>query len=394
MAARIHSFLARHERLTEGAAHAIVRAMAALALALAFLGHVLRKKMAWIPLAVVGTLALIALFFVNQPSFGRLPRGERLSRIEKSPHYRDGKFWNLSATPLMTSNNGGRIRGMIDFLFRDKTGIVPSEPIPAMETDLGALDRHRDLAIWFGHSSYLIQIDGKRLLVDPVFDKAAPVAFANRPFLGTEIYSAEDMPDIDYLIISHDHWDHLDHATVRELEGRVGKVICGLGVGEHFEYWGYPKEKIVELDWQERAALGDGFAVHCLPARHFSGRGLVSDKALWASFLVESPARKIYVGGDGGYDTHFADIGQRFGEIDLAILENGQYNEDWKYIHLMPEYLAQAARDLNARVILTVHHSKYALSTHPWEAPVKHAKKLADEGLRVLLPKIGEPVAW
>ncbi len=348
--------------------------------------------MFWTLPAVFGALGLIALIFVNQPSFGRLPRGERLSRIEKSPHYRDGKFWNLSTTPLMTSDKGGRILGMIDFLFRDKTGIVPSAPIPAVKTDLNSLERHRDLVIWFGHSSYLIQIDGKRLLVDPVFDKAAPVAFANRPFLGTEIYSARDIPHIDYLIISHDHWDHLDHSTVREIEERVEKVICGLGVGEHFEYWGYPKEKIVELDWQERADLGEGFAVHCLPARHFSGRGLVSDKTLWASFLVQSPTRKIYVGGDGGYDAHFADIGRRFGRIDLAILENGQYNEDWKYIHLMPEYLEQAARDLNAKTILTVHHSKYALSTHSWDAPLKNAERLANAGQNVLLPKIGEPV--
>ena len=351
-------------------------------------------KMLWISLVVICALALFALIFINQPSFGRLPRGERLARIEKSPHYRGGQFHNLVETPVMTSKKGGRVSGMIGFLLRDKSAIVPPAPMPAVKTDLRALDRNQNLLVWFGHSSYLIQLDGKRLLVDPVFGKAAPVDFANRAFAGTGLYSAEDMPEIDYLFISHDHWDHLDHATVRHIEGRVKKVICGLGVGEHFEYWGYPKEKIVELDWNERAELDDGFAVDCLPARHFSGRGLISDKSLWASFLVQSPAQKLYLGGDGGYGDHFVEIARRFEGIDLAVLENGQYNEDWKYIHLMPEFLEKAARDLNAKTILTVHHSKYALATHPWDEPQKNAEKLARDGLKVLMPKIGAPVGW
>ena len=140
------------------------------------------------------------------------------------------------------------------------------------------------------------------------------------------------MPDIDYLVISHDHWDHLDYNTVKKLKDRIGAVICPLGVGEHFEYWGFDKERLIELDWNEDANLVPGFMIHCLPARHFSGRRLTANQSLWASFLLEAPSQKIYIGGDGGYDTHYAEIGNRFPGIDLAILENGQYNEEWSLI--------------------------------------------------------------
>ncbi|MDR0965233.1 MAG: MBL fold metallo-hydrolase [Myxococcales bacterium] len=348
-------------------------------------------------LAVIGVVVIAAIAFVHQPSFGQLPRGARLERIERSSHYRDGKFQNLSPTPTFTGDARGLVSGIGEFLNRKQDGLVPTRPIAAIETDLRALDPSKDQLIWFGHSSFLLQVEGKRLLVDPVFDAAAPLAFINRPFPGTDIYAAEDMPeDIDVLLISHDHWDHLDHDTVVKLMGRVKRVVCGLGVGAHFEHWGYPEAKIVELDWNERVELGDGFTIHALPARHFSGRGLSSGKSLWASFLVQAPSQKIYVSGDGGYDAHFADIGQRFGDIDLVILENGQYNKDWKYIHLMPEHLGRAARELNAKALLTVHHSKYLLSTHPWDEPLKNAADVAREekSLRVLMPTIGEPVGW
>lgn len=238
-------------------------------------------------------------------------------------------------------------------------------------------------------------MDGKRVLVDPVFCMASPVSFINKPFKGTDVYHPEDMPDIDYLVISHDHWDHLDYHTVRALKDRIGKVICSLGVGEHFEYWGFDKECIVELDWEEEARLDSGFVMHCLPARHFSGRGLSANKTLWASFLLETPSRKIYLAGDGGYDTHFARIGDCFPDIDLAILENGQYNEGWKYIHLMPDYLIRAALDLKAKKVMTVHHSKYALAHHRWDEPLRNEINMAkNDSLHVLIPGIGEVVRW
>ena len=252
--------------------------------------------------------------------------------------------------------------------------------------------RHKAL-VWFGHSSYLIQTGGKRILVDPVFSMASPVSFVNKPFKGTELYQPDDMPNIDYLVISHDHWDHLDYHTVKRLKDRIETVICPLGVGEHFDYWGFDKDRIVELDWNEDARLAPGFMIHCLPARHFSGRGLTANQSLWASFLLETPSQKIYISGDGGYDTHYAEIGERFSDIDLAILENGQYDKEWSLIHLMPQYMAQTARDLKAKRVLTVHHSKYALAKHRWDEPLKNAEEMKNkDSLDVLMPVIGEIV--
>ena len=343
-------------------------------------------------LAVIVLLAVTALIFVNQPSFGKTPRGERLERIKKSSNYKHGEFQNLRETRLMTSDRG-RLGSILHFLFQKTEGLRPDQPVKAIKTDLNKIHADEEMLIWFGHSSYLIQTAGKRILVDPVFHMASPVSFVNKPFKGTDIYKPEDMPDIDFLVISHDHWDHLDYHTVMELKDRIGTVICPLGVGEHFEYWGFDKHRIVELDWNEDASLPSGFMIHCLPARHFSGRGLTSNQSLWASYLVETPSQKIYIGGDGGYDTHYAEIGNRFPDIDLAILENGQYNEEWKYIHLMPQYMAQAAKDLKARNILTVHHSKYALAEHRWDEPLKNAEELKNkDSLNVLIPEIGEVV--
>lgn len=340
-------------------------------------------------------IAIVSIFiFLHRPAFGRPPRGERLERIMRSPHYRDGAFHNEREVPVMTSDKN-LIQGAIEFLFRKTDGLRPDHPLPIIRTDLKKMSGDENRLVWFGHSSYLIRVDGKRILVDPVFCSASPVSFVNKPFKGTDVYRPQDMPYIDYLIITHDHWDHLDYQTVTALKDRVGRVICALGVGEHLEYWGFDKEHIVELDWNEDAALDCGFTVHCLPARHFSGRGLNPNQTLWASFLMETPTQTVYMAGDGGYGPHFAEIGKRFPHIDLAILENGQYSEDWRYIHLMPRYMAQVAKELRAKNILTVHHSKYALSKHRWDEPLANAHHMAEEdSLNVLIPRIGEEVTW
>ncbi len=344
----------------------------------------------WTTLIILLIFTLPAILFFGQPAFGRLPRGERLQRIRRSPNYRDGQFRNLTPTRMMASGKS-RARIMWDFLTRRTEGLRPGRDLPSMKTELAAFGRDREVVVWLGHSSLFIQTGGLRLLIDPVLVKAAPASFFNRPFRGTSLYTSHDMPEIDYLVISHDHWDHLDYHTVTAI--RFRKVVCPLGVGEHFERWGFSPERIVELDWGESAALEGGMTLHCLPARHFSGRGPRANQTLWASFLLQTPARNIYLSGDGGYDAHFGQIKARFGRIDLAFMENGQYNEDWKYIHLLPADLLRAVGELRPEALLTVHHSKYALARHPWREPLDNIARAAlRDSIRLLTPVIGQPV--
>ncbi len=347
----------------------------------------------WIILSIIVVIVAGVLIFIHTPQFGSISKGKRLERVHQSSDYREGKFQNISNTPQMTGDSGF-FTAMLDFLFKKVDRLKPKNGIPVIKTDLHNLDRNEDVLIWFGHSSCFIQIDKKRILIDPVFSKAAsPVSFINKAFKGTEVYTSEDIPDIDYLIISHDHFDHLDYPTIKALKSRTGKVICSLGVGAHFERWGFDKNNIIEMDWNEDTVLSPGFEVFCLPARHFSGRSLSPNQSLWASFLLKMPSFTIYIGGDGGYDTHFASIGERFPTIDLAILENGQYNENWKYIHMLPDQTLKAGKDLQAKRVLPVHNSKFALGQHAWDEPLRKVTALHNEDdFTLITPMIGQIV--
>ncbi len=343
-----------------------------------------------VPVVVLLLIALV-LAYIKLPKFGRIPEGERLERIRRSPHFQDGYFKNLSETPQMT--NEGGFWDMTKEYF-NATNKKPPQKIPSVKTDLKALPDEHDVLVWFGHSSYLLKINGKTILVDPVFcGNASPFSFSVKAFDGTDIYGVEDLPAIDFLVITHDHWDHLDYKTVKKLIPKVGKVITGLGIGAHLERWGYTSDVIVEMDWFEKTGFVDGFVFHSTPARHFSGRGFIHKKSLWSSFVLETPHRKIFLGGDGGYDKHFAEIGKTFGEIDLAILENGQYNRSWKYIHMHPEQVLLAGKELNAKRILPVHSMKFALANHAWDTPLKTLSKLNESAqMPLLTPLIGQLV--
>ncbi len=218
-------------------------------------------------------LGTVGVLFLNQAKFGRIPQGKRLERIKQSPHYDGQKFVNDEKTVTMTGDKN-LFESTLEFLFGKRSQTVPDTALTVVKTDLKMLPADKDWIVWFGHSSYLMNLSGKKILVDPVFYQGSPVSFVNKMFKGTDVYKPVDMPDIDCLVISHDHWDHLDYQAVKELEPRVKRVVTGLGVGEHFEYWGYPVEKLVELDWWDSTDLGEGFNVTSTPARHFSGRGI------------------------------------------------------------------------------------------------------------------------
>jgi L-ascorbate metabolism protein UlaG (beta-lactamase superfamily) len=336
---------------------------------------------------------LAVIIFMQQPKFGKIPAGERLSHIKNSPNYREGKFQNLNHTPDLTEGTS-YFKVMKEFFFDKNKRATPSSVLPSKKTDLYKLNPDKDILVWFGHSSYFMQADGKKILVDPVLSgSASPIRFTTKSFKGTDVYTTDDIPAIDYLFLSHDHWDHLDHDSIIQLKPKIGKVICGLGVAEHLEQWGYDSAIIIEKDWNEEIVLDKGFVVHTLPARHFSGRGFKRNQSLWMSYALTTPHRKIYIGGDSGYDTHFATIGNMYGPFDLAILECGQYNKNWKYIHMMPEEVVMAAQDLKAKMILAVHNSKFLLGQHAWDEPITRVvKESKQKNVNIVHPMIGEEV--
>ena len=325
--------------------------------------------------------------------YGKNPSGERLEKIKNSPNYKDGSFQNLTFTPMKTGDVS-YFTILMDFLFNKNTRSKPSAVLPSQKTDLHSLKRDEDLLVWFGHSSYFIQVGGKRILVDPVFSgNASPVSFTTKSYSGSDIYTADGIPEIDYLLITHDHWDHLDYETVLNLKPKIKTIITGLGTGEHLEYWGFDKSKIIEKDWFEEAVKDKTFSIHVTPARHFSGRFLRRNKTLWISFVIKTSAGKIFISGDTGYDSHFKTIGEKYGPFDLAIVDCGQYNESWSAIHMLPEQTVQATVDLKSKKMFPGHWSKFVLSLHDWDEPIIRA---TEEGRKrnipVVHPMIGEPV--
>lgn len=344
-------------------------------------------------LIILALFTIAIVVFMQQPQFGRQPYGARLERIKKSPHFRDGKFQNESFTPDLAEGNS-YLKVMTKFFFGKSKYNIPGAILPSRKTNLLHLDPTEDVLVWFGHSSYFMQIDGKTFLVDPVFSgSASPISFTTPSFKGSDVYKVEEFPAIDYLLISHDHWDHLDYETVLKLKSKVKKVITGLGTGEHFELWGYDSGMIIEKDWNEDSDLGEGFKITITPGRHFSGRGFSRNKAMWVSFVLQTPTKKIFVGGDSGYDGHFKKIGAQFGPFDLALLECGQYNEAWKYIHMMPEETVTAAKELGAKRLMPVHWAKFALSIHDWNEPVERASiEAKKQKMKLVTPLIGQKV--
>ena len=324
------------------------------------------------------------------PVLGKPASGARLERMRRSSNYKGKQFENL--VPTSVTLQGTNFFKMMREYRKRPADTAPPQPLPSVKTDLRALPAEGAWLVWFGHSSYLLKIDGVTILVDPVFSgHASPVSFFAKAFPGTEVYGVGDMPEVDVLLLTHDHYDHLDYRTVKMLAPKAGRICTSLGVGAHLESWGVPREKIIELDWWERWEYGD-LSFTAAPARHFSGRTFKRGGTLWSSFVLKGKGHSLYLGGDSGYEAHFREIGERFGPFELAILECGQYGRHWPYIHMMPEQTVQAAMDLRAAALMPVHWGKFTLALHPWNEPAKRVVLAARQrGLPLATPMIGEP---
>lgn len=339
-------------------------------------------------------MAAGAYAWLAGPDFGAAPAGLRLSTLERSPNYQHGEFINLVETRVDTGNSSF-FSNLLSFIMNSNPRLKPDTPLPVLHTDLKSLSLRQDVVIWLGHSSFYIQLNGKRILIDPVFStNASPVPQTNVAFKGSAIYTAADMPSIDILLITHDHWDHLDYATLLALRDKVGDVVTGLGVGAHLVHWGYQENRIHEADWNDDVNIAAGLKIHVLPARHFSGRWLTRNQTLWVSLVLETPKHRLYFSGDSGYGPHFRDIGQRFGGFDLVALDMGQYDKRWANIHMFPEEAAQAADDLRTNALIPAHVGRFSLAAHDWDEPFNRiARSSESRSWHLLTPEVGE-IMW
>ncbi len=342
-------------------------------------------------------LVALAAYLYNEfqhPRFGVDPSAERLARIEKSPNYKDGAFANYDPEPVNLVKDNFAVR-MYNIHVAKGGKRTPKEPIPTVKTDIKNIDPKLNVVIPLGHSSFFMQVDGVRILVDPVFlDYAGPFSFINRAFDGTVVYSLDDMPKLDYVFISHDHYDHLEYETMLALRGKVDKVITTLGVGAYLELWGYKPEEIWEGDWFDSITLKNNVQLYITPARHYSSRLKSRNKTLWAGMALIAPSAKIYYSADTGYGSQIKKIAEKFDGFDLAILDVGQFNPlGWPHIHFLPEHAAKAAEEIGAKRVHAAHNSKFAIALHDWQVPLEEFTKASQgKNYTLLTPRIGEVI--
>ncbi len=345
---------------------------------------------------LVGMLLITYFAFVNfSPQFGGKISEESQVEFVKSKNYKDGKFINEKEINLDMKFSDMVATG-IKF-FKKSPGTIPENRLEVEKIDSISITQYQGKArlIWFGHSAFLLQIEQKTILIDPMFgDVPAP-----HPLLGTKRFSKElpieieKLPRIDAVLISHDHYDHLDYETIQKLKDKVGMFYTPLGVGAHLQEWGIEKERIIELDWWEEVKFKE-LTFICTPARHFSGRGFGDRLAtLWSSWIIQSETENIFFSGDSGYGPHFKEIGAKYGPFDFAMLECGQYNELWPDVHMFPEETAQAGLDVGTKKIMPIHWGAFKLAMHTWTDPIERVSKKAKElQIELVAPKIGETV--
>ncbi len=312
---------------------------------------------------------------------------------QKGAQFSGRHFLNPVPTGVMSP---GALPAILKMYFQPHPGRTPKAALGPFSVDKSALHKARygeAYITWLGHSTVLMAIDGKRLLIDPVWCKrVSPVAQVGPKRFFEVPVSLNELPPLDCILLSHDHYDHLDKQAIHYLTSKNIPVVTMLGVGKRLRNWGVRSELITEMDWWQKKNLGDGFELTALPARHFSGRSLVDRfTTLWGSFAIKSPNYSIYCGADSGYYEGFKKIGDALGPFDLTMLEIGAYNAHWADIHMGPEGAVQAHLDLRGKLLLPLHWATFALAFHPWKEPVERVlKAAAAHDVKLLLPAPGQ----
>lgn len=341
--------------------------------------------------AILIAIALaIAVYIHTSPQFGSTEALMNIDRIENAENKRRGRFYNQE--PMRYKSSIGTI-----WKFFTASGRSPKNRLPIVKLADDYFDHAPEKAriTWFGHSAMMIEIDQKRILLDPMLMKRMQPA----PWLMGKRYSEilpmsiDKLPTVDAVIISHDHYDHLDYGSIMALKERVGHFYVPLGVGSHLISWGIPKDKITELNWWEDATL-DTLTFTLTPSRHFSGRGITDgNKKLWGSWVIRGESEKLFFSGDSGYSRDFKKIGEKYGPFDLTMVEAGQYHENWPNVHMTPAEAIQAHIDLKGKMMMPIHWCAFTLSLHGWKDPAIGTHKIAKErGVTLASPMIGEAV--
>ncbi len=328
-----------------------------------------------------------ALMFEMWTAFGQPPKGEHQAQIATSPRFVDGRFRNA-----LTRHD--QLWLALKLWIKGGPNRSPEAPPPIehrQPSDYATPPASGLRVTWFGHSSMLIEIDGVRVLTDPVWGpRASPSRLAGPARFHAPPMALEDLPDVDAVVLSHDHYDHLDLPTIRVLRDRGVRFVTPLGVGAHLRYWGVPAERITELDWWQHVEVG-GVALHCTPARHFSGRFLGgTDQTLWSSWSLVGPRHRAFFSGDTGMHPDFAEIGRRLGPFDVTLMESGAYSAAWADVHMGPEQAVAAHLAVRGRVLMPVHWGTFNLALHGWTEPVERLlAAAAPHDIPVVVPKPG-----
>ncbi len=325
-------------------------------------------------LTAIFLVLLIGGFFVYfsvSPKLGGKNIDADLLRLQQSKNFDNGKFHNLVSTPMAAP----KFSTMVKFFSKDDE-MIPKRSLSTnafLKEEFESANSKALSFCWFGHSTVLLKIENKFILIDPVFGKRASLFsfLGPKQFNYSGKYEIDMLPNIDAVLISHDHYDHLEYESILALKNKVNRFYVPLGVRVHLEKWGVAPEKIIELDWWEETLFANDIRLVFTPTRHFSGRSLPSrNQTLWGSWSILGQNHKVFFSGDSGYFDEFKKVGEKLGPFDLAFVENGQYNVDWESIHMMPEQSALVGSELKANAVVPIHWGKFSLSIHPWDEPV------------------------